>query len=368
MSNFYKLPIKNIRSETNDAISVTFAVPADLKEKFQYKQGQYLTLKSDINGEEVRRAYSMCSSPVEEDLTVTVKRVQGGKMSNYIPNQLKEGDTMEVMPPDGRFYTEIDGDNVKTYYMFGAGSGITPLYSIIKTILEEEPMSKIYLFYGNRNEDSIIFKNGLDSLEKKYAGQLFVTHILSQPKLEKPSGVFSIFKTGKPTWKGKIGRIDAINAAKFLEENPPRTTQVEYFICGPSGMIDAVEQSLLNRQIKDKKIHTERFTTSKSATAVGKALAADQANATAVVTLDKKEITVEVPAGKTILDALIEAKADPPYSCTSGACSTCMAKVTSGTTKMEVCYALDDDEVEEGYILTCQAHATSGKVELTFDV
>ncbi|MFK7936155.1 MAG: 2Fe-2S iron-sulfur cluster-binding protein [Saprospiraceae bacterium] len=368
MSNFYSLSVKNIHQETNDAISVTFDVPANLQDEFQYKQGQYLTLKSMIKDEEVRRAYSMCSSPIEDGLTVTVKRVSGGKMSNYIPDQIKVGDTMEVMPPQGRFYTEVDGDNVKTYYLFGAGSGITPLYSILKTILEEEPMSKIYLFYGNRDEDSIIFKDGLDSLEKKYAGQLFVTHVLSQPKLEKASGIFSAFKKGKPTWKGKVGRIDAVSAAKFLEENPARTTQVEYFICGPGGMIDAVEQTLLNRQIKDKKIHTERFTTNKSAAATADALAEDTGNATAIVTLDKKQITVEVPAGKTILDALIDAKVDPPYSCTSGACSTCMAKVTDGTTKMEVCYALDDDEVAEGYILTCQAHATSGKVELTFDV
>lgn len=365
MSNFHKLRVKNIRQDTADAISVTFAVPADLKETFQYKQGQYLTLKFDINGEEVRRAYSMCSSPIEEGLTVTVKRVKGGKMSNHIPDKVKEGDEVAVMPPDGRFYTELDGDNVKTYYMFGAGSGITPLYSIIKTILEEESMSKVHLFYGNRNEDSIIFKNGLDELEKKYTGQLHVTHILSQPKLEKAGGLFGAFKKGKPTWKGKIGRVDAVNAAKFLEENPPRTTQVEYFICGPGGMIDAVEQSLLNRQINDKKIHTERFTT-KAKTDVTSVDGV--AKAKAIVTLDKKQIEVSVPAGKTILDALIEVKADPPYSCTSGACSTCMAKVTSGTTKMEVCYALDDDEVEEGYILTCQAHATSEKVELTFDV
>jgi len=186
--------------------------------------------------------------------------------------------------------------------------------------------------------------------------------------LEKAGGLFGMFIKGKPTWQGQIGRIDAVNAAKFLQENPARTPQVEYFICGPGGMIDAVEQSLLNRQINEKKIHTERFTTNKSAAATADALAEDTGNATAVVTLDKKQITVEVPAGKTILDALIDAKVDPPYSCTSGACSTCMAKVTEGTTKMEVCYALDDDEVAEGYILTCQAHATSGKVELTFDV
>lgn len=365
MSNFHNLQVKNIRQETADAVSVTFDVPADLKEAFQYKQGQYLTLKSNIKGEEVRRAYSMCSSPIENGLTVTVKRVKGGKMSNYIPDQVKVGDKMEVMPPDGRFYTELDGDNVKTYFMFGAGSGITPLYSIIKTILEEESMSRVHLFYGNRNEDSIIFKEGLDTLEKKYAGQLHVTHILSQPKLQKASGLFGAFKKGKPTWKGKIGRVDAINAAKFLEENPVRTTQVEYFICGPGGMIDAVEQSLLNRQISDKKIHTERFTVKEKTDAT---TVDGMANARAVVTLDKKQIEVNVPAGQTILDALIAAKTDPPYSCTSGACSTCMAKVTSGTTKMEVCYALDDDEVEEGYILTCQAHATSEQVELTFDV
>ncbi|MEL7021140.1 MAG: iron-sulfur cluster-binding domain-containing protein, partial [Bacteroidota bacterium] len=195
---------------------------------------------------------------------------------------------------------------------------------------------------------------------------IMITHILSQPKLEKPKGLLGRLKKGKPTWKGKIGRIDAASAAQFLDAHPPRTTQVEYFICGPGGMIDAVENLLVSRKVNDKKIHTERFTT--VAPAQTSTATAGTGEAVAVVTIDKKEVTVTVPAGKTILDGLIAAKVDAPYSCTSGACSTCMAKVTSGATKMEVCYALDDDEVAEGYVLTCQACPTSERVELTFDV
>lgn len=366
MSNqFHTLEVKKVAQETTDAVSITFAVPDSLKDTFQYKQGQYLTLKFDLNGKEERRAYSMCSSPIEDGLTVTVKRVEKGKVSNHIADQVKVGNSVAVMPPEGRFFTQLDPDTRKTYYMFGAGSGITPLYSIIKTILEEEPMSSIHLFYGNRNEDGIIFKTGLENLTKTYTGQLTVEHILSQPKLEKPKGLTSFFKKGKPTWKGQIGRIDAANVARFLEQNPARNKSIEYFICGPGGMIDAVEKSLEARNIESKHIHTERFTT---VDLPDTAKVSGVAGASATITLDGKTIQLDIPAGKNILDAMIDAKYDPPYSCTSGACSTCMAKVTKGNAKMDVCYALDDDEVEEGYILTCQAHPITEEIEVNFDV
>lgn len=369
---FYALKVNSIREETPTTKTVFFKIPENLQSTFQYTHGQYLTLRAEIKGEEVRRAYSMCSSPLENDIAVTVKRVDGGRMSNHIHDQVSAGDTVEVMPPEGRFFTPLGAEQRKDYYLFGAGSGITPLMSMLKTILEVEPMSTVYLLYGSRNEEEIIFRSTLEQMQQQYADQLIVTHILSQPKREKGGGVFGFMKKSTSNWTGKIGRITAKEVAQFLEEHPSRSPQAEYFICGPGTMIDTVEDFLVQQGIDQQHLHTERFVTVAPEAVASSAAAApapSQAGAAMVkVELDGSEFEITVPEGKTILDVLIEQKYDAPYSCTSGACSTCMAKVTKGTTKMDVCYALDDDEVEEGYILTCQAKPTSPEVEVTFEV
>jgi ring-1,2-phenylacetyl-CoA epoxidase subunit PaaE len=361
-NNFFSLPVKKIQRETIDAVSITFDVPDSLKDKYAFTQGQYLTLKTMLGGKEQRRAYSICASPLDGDLTIAVKKVEKGVVSTFLCDRLQEGHSLQVATPDGRFHTPLSVEQRKDYYLFGAGSGITPLMSILKTIIETEPTSRVHLLYGNRNEDQIIFNNQLAELSRKYAGQLTVEHILSQPKREK-GGFFS---KGKITWTGTVGRIDKSAVEKFLADNPMTTKEGIYFICGPNAMMTSVESVLKARGVDKKHIHAEHFNNEGAATDPSVS-AASVDGAKVTVTFMKKTDTVIVPKGEKILDILLKNKIDAPYSCTSGACSTCMAKVSVGTTKMDACFALDEDEVAAGYILTCQAHPTSAEVVLTFD-
>ena len=374
MSNknqFYDLKVKDVINETAAAESISFSIPAGQEELFQYEAGQYLTLRFDIDGKDVRRAYSMSSSPLDDTTTVTVKRVKGGLVSNHINDNLKAGMTVKVMPPQGKFTTNFSAEQQRDFYLFGGGSGITPLMSILKTVLENEPKSTVNLFYGNQDENNIIFKSELDQLEKKYQGQLNVEHILADPVREKPTGFTAFLKKGKITWPGKVGVPDSANTNAFLDQHPPRSKESIYFICGPGPMMDSVESVLLKRGVDAKAIHIERFSSTppQDQKAGAEAAATGVASAAKMtVTLDGKTVELSVPEGKTILDAMLDEKIEPPYSCTSGSCSTCMAKVKSGSVKMDACYALDDDEVADGFILTCQAHPTTAELEINFDI
>ena len=361
---FHSLKVVDIKRETTDASTLYFEIPQELSTQYEYKSGQYLTLKFTLNGQEVRRPYSICTSPNESKFGVNVKRVKKGLVSNHVNDQVNVGDLIDVMQPDGTFTMNFDHSLERELFFFSSGSGITPIISLIKTALEEEPKSRCYLLYGNKSEDSIIFKKELEELEQKYSGQFYLRHTLTQPKKSKSGGLKGLFSKGKESWTGWKGRVDGKRVDLFLDEHKNEGKETHFFICGPGAMIDTLSDHLEKKSIALDRIHTERFT---AASAPNITNVKNGEASRVKVQLSGKEIEISVTPDKTILDTLIDEKYDPPYSCTSGACSTCIAKLTKGSVEMDACYALDDDEIKEGYILVCQSRATTPEVEITFD-
>jgi len=365
-TSFYTLEVAEKVQETTDAVTLYFSIPDEFTGKFLHQAGQYLTLRFNVKGNEERRSYSLCTRPGHSKVGVTVKKVKGGKVSNHIHDKVKVGDKVDVMPPDGRFILKPDPEKRRTYYFFGAGSGITPLMSQLTAVLEEEPMSTVHLYYGNRNPESIIFKDAIDTAVEKYNEQLTVDYILSKPN--KSGGLGSVFKRKKdPSWRGEIGRIASAKIGEFINRYPTRNEEAQYFICGPGNMIEHVKSALADLEISSKSIHTEYFTPADSGGKKKKNGTSTAVKANAKVTLRGEEITIDI-ADQPILDTLQDAGYDPPFSCTSGACASCMAKIVNGSADMEMCFALSDEEIAEGFILTCQAHPTSEEIEITYDV
>ena len=361
---FENLIINKIQLETSDTITVFFEIPEHLKNNFTFLPGQYLTLKATINGEEIRRAYSISTAPFEKNIGVTIKRVPGGRLSTYIHSNWKSGDTVMVAGPEGNFTVEANHDKKRKFCFIAAGSGITPIMAMVKTILEEEPTSVCYLLYGSRSEDNIIFREQLNSLEQKYTGQIQVNHTLSKPISEKAKGLGGLFKKPKISWLGETGRISKEKISAFLDKNTMLNNNgVLYYLCGPGDMIQHAENVLEKRGISKDKIYKEFFSTpdSDKTSVTGSA-------ATIKVHLNNETFEMHISGKKPILDELIDLKKNPPYSCTSGACSSCMAKVIEGKVKMEVCYALDEADIEKGLILTCQAKPVTERVEISYDV
>jgi len=360
MSKFYKLKVIEKKVETKDAVSLVFAHhPA-----FSYEAGQHIPFRFFIDGKQARRTYTISSSPTEDaNLKVTVKRVKDGLVSNYINDQVKVGDLVEAMSPIGQIFVRCNRYHYKTYYLFAAGSGITPMMSIIKTVLAQEPHSHLFLFYGNRNEEHIIFRDELDALTMRYQGRLTVVHTLSKPKKDTMSALWS---WDGVMWDVRKGRIDEGAVRWFIDTYRPVAQDVDYFICGPNAMNANVRTTLLRFVVPEEDIHVEYF---KAPDASDVAAAAPNIvdGANAFVQLDGQQLQVSVGKDKTVLQALVEQGYDPPYACESGICATCRAKLLRGTVYMASHAALDQKEIEQGYILTCQARPTSQQVKINYD-
>ena len=368
MARFHKLKIKDIRRETDDCVSIAFDVPESLSEEFRYKQGQYLTLKVIRDGQEYRRSYSACSSPVvDEDLRIAVKSVEGGRVSPHLNNGIKPGEEIEVMKPMGNFYTEMPAETPQSYVAFAAGSGITPVMSLLKTALATHPENRFTLFYGNRSYKEVIFKNELDALSEKYSDRFQVHYILSREPTDDP-----LF----------YGRMDSDKCDALMGRFINTQEADEIFLCGPFEMINTLRGHLISKGIPIENVHYELFTTEvhkagvaptveqgeeaeSTDTGGGGNVPVDEAQV--VIVLDGEETEITVREGESILDAALDAGLDAPYACTGGSCCTCRAKRIEGDSIMDVNYALTDKEVEQGYILTCQSHPTTKKMRVDYD-
>ncbi len=369
---FHDLPIARISPEAAGAVAITLNVPPDLRSSFDFQPGQFLTLRADIAGTDVRRSYSISSARSQLQkhgvLEVGIRPVEGGVFSNWAASQLKAGDTLRVMPPDGRFV--VQRPRAIHRVGFAAGSGITPILSILSSTLEEQPDSKFTLVYGNRRMDSVMFNEALQDLKDRYPSRLTLIHILSRQAQEVPL---------------LEGRIDAAKVQAIIDAFLPVSSMDEVFVCGPEAMIEATEQALLSAGLKADRIHTERFgsptldalTPEARAKAMpGKPDERAQASNSAggelgevqlTVVLDGKPYNMSMNRNEKILDIALSLGLDLPYSCKAGVCCTCRCKVMEGTTEMEKNFTLEKPEVEQGFILSCQARPTSGRVVVSFD-
>jgi ring-1,2-phenylacetyl-CoA epoxidase subunit PaaE len=355
MSKYYFLKVKEVERQTADTVTVHFWHP--LNEVVKYKPGQFLTLLMPQGDTKLRRSYSMSSSPYTDvSLAITAKRVPGGFASNYINDHLKEGDVVEVLEPMGHFVPELDADQKRTVVLIGAGSGITPLMSITKSVLMVEPESEVYLLYGSRNENSIIFKNQLDELKAKYGERFQLVHTLSQPGSD---------------WPGETGRLNKTHILKILENLPkPAPATTDYYLCGPDDMMEEARRALDILAVPEGRIHKESFLTATTAKAHGDVSEApldgdDSPKGHEVTVLyEGSEYKFRVEPHQTVLEAALDLDIDLPYSCQAGMCTACMGRCVSGKVHLDEEDALSKAELEAGFILTCVAHPMSDDVVL----
>lgn len=349
MAQFHNLPIKSINRVTEKSVAITFGITDNLKDNFVFRAGQYITLKTEINGNEVRRDYSICSSVNSGDLTVAVKAVENGTFSVYANEKLNTGDTLEVAEPNGRFIFDANGAKTRTVAAFAAGSGITPILSIAKTLLEDEPFSNFILVYGNKKLNDAMFVQDILELKQQYGNRFHVHFIYSQT--QETDALF--------------GRIEK-STVNLMVKNKYKAVSIDsFYLCGPESMIHTVKDVLLENNIKEKNIYFELFTASTeptdSTTEVG------DGKTQLKVIVDDEEFEFEMVQDVSILDAALKQDVDAPYSCQGGICSSCIARVTEGEATMRQNNILTDNEVAEGLILTCQAHPTTANVVVDYD-
>lgn len=360
MSKFHHLRVSDVRCETADTVSIAFEVPEVEEKQFTFRAGQYVTIKAIIQGEDIRRSYSICASPFDHELRVAVKKVEGGKFSEWANKSLKKGDILELMPPMGHFTPDIQPVNAKTYLLIAAGSGITPIISILKTILLTESKSDVTLIYGNKGSAAIIFKEEIEALKNTYMERLTLLHIFSKEQLDTPL---------------LNGRIDATKCAKLSKTLIDIERTDEVYICGPNDMTESVKNWLLSANFDKSKIFVELFSApslTEGLKEVNKAeiikkFVGDFSEVTII--LDGKEISFELATnGDSILDAASKHGADAPYACKGAVCSTCRAQLMLGEVQMELNYSLTEADIANGFVLTCQSHPITQKVVVNYDV
>lgn len=356
--SFHPLRVRSVEPDTPEAMIVSFDVPEELREVFNFTQGQYLTLRSEIEGKDLRRSYSICAGVDEGQLRIGVRKVQGGVFSNWIHSSLRPGDQIQVMAPQGRFYVPLDPSKGRHYVGIAGGSGITPILSILKTVLAREPLSDFTLIYGNRQLKSTMFKEEIEDLKNRFMSRLVLHHVFSDEHTDAPLNQ---------------GRMDREKVGEFLKGLVRPESIDHVFICGPFQMNDEAEAALLAAGVSEDRIHIERFGVAKQSSdevdaVVHKSQPGDAEQARVVIVRDGLRREIEFRKDQpSILDCASAAGLEVPFSCTSGVCGTCRAKVLEGSVRMERNFALDKSEVEAGFVLTCQAHPVTDRVVLSFD-
>lgn len=350
---FHRLKIADVRRETPEAVSIALAVPRELAEAYRFTPGQHVTMRTRVDGAEVRRSYSICVAPDDGELRVAVKKVDGGAFSTLANDKFRPGDEIDVMTPQGRFGVALDPDAARTYVAIAAGSGITPIMSMVRTILTHEKKSRVVLVYGNRTTQSIIFREALEDLKDRFLARLTIHHVLSR----EPQEIALL-----------DGRIDADKISALLR-TLPRGSIDHAFLCGPGGLVESGKAALAQAGVAPERVHVEYFSTDglPIETRAASAIAADGRESTAEIMLNGARHLIPVRSGETIVDAGLRAGLEMPYSCRGGMCCTCRAKVTQGEVRMDTNYSLEPWELEAGYVLTCQAHPVTPKIVLDYD-
>lgn len=348
MPNFLKLIIKEVKRETKDAVSILFNVPEELKPNYTFIAGQYVNIRLTLDGKEIRRAYSICSAPESGELRIAVKAVKDGAFSQFANTKLKAGDVLEVGKPEGKFIFETEANRQKNYVAFVSGSGITPVLSILKSVLKSEPKSSFVLVYGNKSPEETIFHQELHDLHLQYVNRFFVHYVYSQAKAD----------------EALFGRIDK-SVVNYVLNNKHAALEFEkFYLCGPEEMIDNVSTILKEKNVKESAIKFELFTTSSHENVIKESL---EGHSKITIMVDDEETSFEMSQKQTILEAALKQGIDAPYSCQGGICSSCLCRVTQGSAEMKKNSILTDKEIAEGLILSCQAHPTSETIYVDFD-